>query len=194
MSLLIVLSILLSLAFPLLSPAQVVKAEPPLFSPRCVIENVPHIWQIGGQCGPASMAMVLNYWGVEIGQNALALSMGTVKGTAPRMMSYYPKTMRFSVENYSGSLEHIAQNISKGRPVIVMQWLNYRDKQEGSVGHYRVVTGYDWEKKLMFMNDPNRKGHSRLDFTTFLDLWDMSLHPYGSGNWMLVTYRPQRNP
>jgi ABC-type bacteriocin/lantibiotic exporter with double-glycine peptidase domain len=184
-----VLSILLSVLSVSSSYAQLPKNES-ASSARYVIEDVPYIRQIGAQCGPASLAMVLNYWGVDKDQNALAQQIGTATGTSPRMMIDYPRSIGFKAENYSGSLERIAENISNCRPVIVMQWLNYGDRQEARVGHYRVVTGYDREKKLIFMNDPNRNGHSRLDFSVFLDLWDTRMHPHGTMNWMLVIYRP----
>jgi ABC-type bacteriocin/lantibiotic exporter with double-glycine peptidase domain len=185
----VILSILLSITFFSPSLAQVARSESS-FPPRSMIENVPHVWQLGAQCGPASMAMVLNYWGIDIGQNTLAQLMGTVTGTSSRMMAHYPETIGLKVENYSGSMARIAENISRNRPVIVMQWLNYRDKQEGKVRHYRVVTGYDWEKELMYMNDPNRTGHSRLDFSVFQDLWDTRMDQRDSKNWMLVICKP----
>ena len=45
----------------------------------------------------------------------------------------------------------VKESIVNGVPVIVHQYW----KEKGSRGHYRIVTGYDESRKIIYLNDPN---------------------------------------
>jgi len=176
-----------------------VKLDPSL-PPLCIIERVPHIRQGKNKCGPASMAMVLNYWGVTITQEELSEEMNwsIEKGTSPEEMSHFPSTLGFRVDEYSGGLfgeygtiEKLIDNIAKGRPVIVRQWLDSYYKSKDIMSHYRVVVGYDYPNKIIYIKDPaSRLDIWRIDFKRFLDLWDLSNYFKNPAvNWMLVIYK-----
>lgn len=160
---------------------------------RYIIEKVPQIFQGKKECGPVSMNMVLNYWDVTIYKEEIkkAVNWDEEKGTKPREMCRFPESLGFVTDCYSGDIQRIVENIIKDRPVIVRQWLNKKDKQEGKFGHYRVVIGYNLDSKMIYMRDPNKKfGSSELTFEEFLDLWDMTNHHSNPlKNWMLVIYK-----
>jgi len=60
--------------------------------------------------------------------------------------------------------------IRQATPVIVHQYTSLKSKS----GHYRVVTGYDEEKELVFLNDPRPKG-GRIEqsYDLFFQLWNV---------------------
>jgi len=120
------------------------------------------------------------------------------KGTSPEEMSHFPSTLGFRVDEYSGGLfgeygtiEKLIDNIAKGRPVIVRQWLDSYYKSKDIMSHYRVVVGYDYPNKIIYIKDPaSRLDIWRIDFKRFLDLWDLSNYFKNPAvNWMLVIYK-----
>tara|TARA_B100001939_G_scaffold344845_1_gene360189 strand:+ start:59055 stop:59795 length:741 start_codon:yes stop_codon:yes gene_type:complete len=59
-------------------------------------------------------------------------------------------------------------HLDSGSPAIVHQWFN-----EGKESmHYRVVTGYDDVRRVVFMNDP-AKGLIEMPYELFLELWNV---------------------
>lgn len=57
-------------------------------------------------------------------------------------------------------------HLDAGVPVIVHQWYDARHRSQ----HYRVVTGYDDVRGLIFLNDP-QDGRLEMSDERFLDLW-----------------------
>jgi len=163
------------------------------FSPsRHTIIGVPQIHQGRNECGPVSVAMVLNYWGVKKNKDKLKepLRWDSEKGVHPINMIRFSYNAGYKYDSpEEGSIERIIEHIVQGRPVIVRQWLNYDAKNKADIGHYRVVIGYDHERQEIYMRDPAiRTGRfSSLSYKEFLELWDLSNHAKTSSkNWMLV--------
>ena len=63
-------------------------------------------------------------------------------------------------------LQKMKGHLDSGVPVIVHQWYDSRKTSQ----HYRIVTGYDDQKRTLFMNDP-RKGALEMSEEEFLELW-----------------------
>jgi|GEM_PF-3531262 len=174
------------------APTPVIIQKPSHLPSKYMIDQIPQIHQGRNECGPASMAMVLNYYGDKKKIDDLKddLKWHPEKGVP------YQNILRFPFEKYGfksdflnrGSIEELMDRIAKNRPVIVRQWLNYDAKYKGDMGHWRVVYGYDHEKGKIYMRDPaiTMKGFSSLSYKEFLELWDLSMHPNPSKNLMLT--------
>lgn len=188
----IIAFVLLSSAFFSCPPTPVVVQKPLHLPSRHIIDKVPQFHQGRNECGPTSMAMVLNYYGINKKKDELKddLKWHPEKGVP------YQNMLRFPFEKYGfkidfvkhGSIEKLMEYITQDRPVIVRQWLNYDSKAKDDMGHWRVVNGYDHEKGKIYMRDPaiTMKGFSSLIYKEFLDLWDLSYHSNPSKNLMLV--------
>ena len=141
-----------------------------------LIPNVPFYPQKDLQCGPASLAGVLNYWKVADTPEkiAKAIFIPSVRGTLTIDMLLYVQDKGMDALQYAGSLEDLKLKISNGYPVIVMVdygfWLYHAD-------HFMVVIGYTdngvivnsgKSEKVFIKNNTFLKQWSRANFWT---LW-----------------------
>lgn len=107
-----------------------------------VIENVPFYPQLTYQCGPASLAGVLNYWGVTVTPDGIAeeIYSESIKGTLDIDMVIYAQRKGVRALHYTGSMEDLKKNIASGYPIIVLVDYGFSVYQ---VNHFIVVIGYN---------------------------------------------------
>ena len=107
-----------------------------------LIENVPFYQMDAYQCGPASLATVLNYWyaGVSPCDIAAEIYSKSAKGTLNIDLVLYAKKKGFKVKQYRGNFEEIKNNISAGYPIIVLIDYGFWVYQKN---HFMVVVGYN---------------------------------------------------
>ncbi len=107
-----------------------------------LIENVPFFPQQQYQCGPASLAGVLNYWGVDISPEEIAeeIYSKSARGTLDVDMVLYAERDNLKARHYEGSLENIRTNIDSKQPLIVLVDDGFWIYQNS---HFMVVVGYD---------------------------------------------------
>jgi ABC-type bacteriocin/lantibiotic exporter with double-glycine peptidase domain len=106
-----------------------------------VIAGVPFYPQKDYQCGPASLAGVLNYLGLgttpeKIAQDIFSKSAG---GTLTIDMVLYAQEKGFFTMDYSGSIKDLREKIDAGFPVVVMVDNGFWVWQKN---HFMVVVGY----------------------------------------------------
>jgi len=106
-----------------------------------VIKDVPFFAQEDFQCGPSSLAGVLNYWGVRVSPEDIAKEVysRSARGTLDLDMVLYPGTKGMEAMQYSGSLEDLRKHIRLGFPVIVLVDNGFYLYQ---VNHFMTVTGF----------------------------------------------------
>jgi len=106
------------------------------------IENLPFYPQESYQCGPASLAGVLNYWGVTVTPDDVARNIfsASARGTLTIDMVLYAQQKGLSAEQYKGSLENLKQNIDSGYPVVVLVDYGGAFYQ---MNHFMVIFGYN---------------------------------------------------
>jgi ABC-type bacteriocin/lantibiotic exporter with double-glycine peptidase domain len=105
------------------------------------IENLPFYSQESYQCGPASLAGVLNYWGVGVTPDEVARTIfsASARGTLTIDMVLYAQQKGLSAEQYKGSIENLKQNIDSGLPVVVL--VDYGGILY-QMNHFMVIVGY----------------------------------------------------
>ena len=107
-----------------------------------LIDHVPFYPQETYQCGPASLAGVLNYWGFNISPGEIAAEIYSphAKGTLDVDMVLYAERKGLRTSQYRGSLEDLKSNIDSNRPLVVLVddgfWVYEK-------AHFMVVVGYD---------------------------------------------------
>jgi len=103
-------------------------------------------------CGPTSLAMVLEYWGLNVTQEEIVAHIYDPEARLTNIsaMKSYPLRCGFRSEELNGSIDCLKKWIQKGCPIIVLQKLSLQD----AYGHYRVVVGYDDERDLVTTFDP----------------------------------------
>ncbi len=132
------------------------------------IENVPFFPQEEYQCGPASLAGVLNYNGLNISPEEIAREIysKSVRGTLTIDMALFAEKKGFSVSQYSGSLNDIRKNIDSKIPVIVMIDTGIFFVQQN---HFMVITGYNEDG---IVANSGREKSKFIPEKKFLSMWE----------------------
>jgi len=132
-------------------------------SQKHIIENVPFYPQTTYQCGPSSLAEVLNYWGVEVTPDEIAgeIYSKSARGTLSIDMVLYAQGRGLRANQYEGRMEDIRKNIDSGYPLIVLVDHGFSFYQ---VNHFMVVTGYNEHGIIVNSGKDKNKFISEKDF------------------------------
>lgn len=127
-----------------------------------------------GMCGPASLKIVLEHFGVTKSEAELALLVGvTDLGSDDESIKRAAESLGFkvSIKNES-SFSDIEEWLDRGVPVIV-NWFtrgrsDYSDSEIAD-GHYSVVAGLDNEN--IYLQDPEIGGLRTIAKYDFMKVW-----------------------
>jgi predicted double-glycine peptidase len=183
------------LAAPAVAPSGVLAAAPaaatpsprlrPTAVPVVVARSVPvaatpawaslgpleHIAQTLNNCGPASVAEVLNYWGVNRSQGQVQAFLrpdGNPNGMLPYGVPSYARSLGFgAILGTAGSRALIKALVASGIPPIVNQWVSLTDH----VAHYRPIEGFDDRSGVFVSSDPFLGAGHEIDYATFDRIW-----------------------
>lgn len=129
----------------------------------------------GGYCGPASLKMVLGYYGKEVAEDEVAamckrtVELGTDAESIAKAAESYGFTAKIRNES---SLQEIETLMQKKIPVIVNWFTSGRaDYGDSSVpdGHYSVVVGIDDQN--VYLQDPEIGRLRTLQREDFMRVW-----------------------
>jgi len=114
----------------------------PVSSKGQYIEDIPFYQQETYQCGPASLAGVLNYWGINIKPQEIAEAIfsKSARGTLNVDMVLYAQKKGLKAQYYKGDKEDIERKISGGFPLIVLVDFGFMAYQ---VNHFMVIIGFN---------------------------------------------------
>ncbi len=107
-----------------------------------IIKNIPFYPQEYFQCGPASLAAVLNYWGISVTPENIARDIysQSARGTLNIDMIIYAQGKGLDVSQYSGGMDDLREKIKSNYPLIVLVDYGFSIFQ---VNHFMVVVGYN---------------------------------------------------
>jgi predicted double-glycine peptidase len=148
-------------------PSCLTVREIPASGENHMIENVPFYPGEADQCGPGSLAEVLNYQGVsvtpeEISQAVFSESAG---GTLNIDMISYVQKRGLHAEQYKGSMDDIRKNIHLGYPLIVLVDYGFSVYQRN---HFMVIVGYN--ENGVIVNSGNAR-EKFIQGEDFLKIW-----------------------
>jgi len=128
-----------------------------------VINNVPFFPQEDYQCGPASLAGVLRYWGADIAVEDIKgeIFSRSARGTLTMDMLLYAQKKGFAALQYAGSIDDLKSQVRAGHPLIVLVdygFFVYR------VDHFMVVIGFDDEGVIVNSGKSEKAYVSNEDF------------------------------
>jgi tetratricopeptide (TPR) repeat protein len=117
----------------------------PRLPPTRQLEGLTHYWQTWNNCGPATLAMNLSYFGVNHGQDKVALVLRPYrddKNVNPwEMVDYARSQGLYALARVNGDAERLRALVNAGVPVLIETW--YEPAPNDGMGHYRLVVGYD---------------------------------------------------
>ncbi len=149
---------------PTLTPTPVSRPSPTLTPPPTSVSPTPtptpaptpppaqvnlagltHLWQTWNNCGPATLAMNLSYFGIRADQAAIAAALRPFqddKNVNPAELVAYARTQGLTAQaRVNGNTEILRQLLAAGLPVLIETW--HEPKPNDGMGHYRLLTGYD---------------------------------------------------
>ncbi len=126
-------------------------------------------------CGPASLKMVFDYYGIDRSEENIAEMAGTTEdlGTDEEGIKKATERLGFKVEIKNNStFEDIRNWLNKKTPVIV-NWftrgrIDYDDSQVPD-GHYSVVVGLD--DGFIYLQDPEIGKLRQIERNDFMRVW-----------------------
>lgn len=125
------------------------------------------------RCGPASLKIVANYFGVDVSESRIArlCRVSKVSGTTANNLVAAALKMGLAARVVDGAtFSDIARWLRKGVPVIV-DWMSigHRGASRAATGHYSVVSGLTADE--ITLEDPAIGRKRRLARPLFLSLW-----------------------
>ena len=148
-----------------------------------------HEYQKLNNCGPVSLAVAADYYGLSVTQfDAAAVVKGSPndRNVSPEEMVDYLRSLGLgAVYRVDGSRDLMQRLLAAGLPVIVHQWL-VRPQDGVLVGHYRVLRGYDAGHSLFIANDPYTGPNFTIPYAQFEEWW----RPFNRG--YIPVYRPEQ--
>jgi hypothetical protein len=152
---------------------------------RALVEDVPFFPQEELQCGPAALAMALNWSGVAVKPADLTSEVYTPGLKGSLQNSLIGSARRHGRVAYPiAGIEALMAEIAAGQPVVVLLNLGFFWYPQW---HYAVVIGYDQGEEKILLHSGLTAGEV-LSFWTFNNLWKRGDH------WGLLVLPPHRLP
>lgn len=154
--------------------------------PAIELSDVPFYPQERYQCGPAALAMVLDWSGSAIGPQALteALYIPARKGSLQPELIAQARQQQRLVYPIPGELHALLDELQAGHPVLILQNLAL---SWWPVWHYAVVMGHDPAHDELLLHSGTTQRH-RIALPTFMRTWARG------NNWGLVILKPGEVP
>lgn len=129
-------------------------------------------------CGPATLAMAMSHYGIEITPTELAKDVFTpgLKGSLQIEMKAATRKQGLLAYELTPKLVYLLAEVSVGHPVIVLQNLAIKVYP---VWHYALVIGYDLNKNKIILHTGLNE-YYEVSLSTFEHTWNRA------NNWALV--------
>jgi tetratricopeptide (TPR) repeat protein len=155
-----------------------------------LLDNPRHVYQTFNNCGPATLSMILSYYGTNVSQEELADLLRPYRNPQGDNDDKNIFTHEFTgaAEQYgyraiarvNGDIELLKIFTANGIPVVVKTWLNVDD----DIGHFRVVRGFDERSGVIIQDDSYHGPNKRIPYYDFLSMWQPFNYVY------IIVYTP----
>lgn len=137
---------------------------------QAMISSVPFVAQDEHECGPATLSMVMGFYGqpVSLSQLVDQVYLPERQGALQVEMLAAPRRHGMVTYPLKPDLSSVLREVSAGHPVIVFQNLSLSFYP---VWHYAVVIGYDQNKDEITLHS-GLTAQQTLSFFTFEQLWE----------------------
>ncbi|MEA3338004.1 MAG: C39 family peptidase [Chloroflexota bacterium] len=119
------------------------------------LEGLSHYWQTWNNCGPATLAMNLSYFGSTLSQEETAAVLkpdDDDKNVSPREMAEFSRALGLrALVQVNGNPAVLRRLLDAGVPVLIETWLE--PEPNDGMGHYRLLTGFDDSRRQWIVYD-----------------------------------------
>ena len=164
---------------PLIDPPSSVTLDPPKWEKQSI-----------NNCGPATLAMYLRYFGWQGTQDDVAAVVHPNKldkNVRWDELVYYVKTNAGWLDalfRVGGTVEKMKLFLANGYPVIIET--GYDFPNVGWVGHYLLLTGYDDEARVFVVQDVTAGANQKVSYDKIDEYWQHFNRLY------IVVFRPEK--
>jgi tetratricopeptide (TPR) repeat protein len=155
------------------------------------LENLHHEYQTFNNCGPATLSMILNWYGIKTNQHELGSKMRPFQNPEGDNDDKTIFTYEFvewaqdyglmGISRVNGDLELIKLLTSNNIPVVVKTWLNKNE----DIGHFRLILGYDESEQIIFQDDSYHGPNKKISYYDFLSMWQPFNYDY------IIIFKPE---
>lgn len=149
-----------------------------------VIPQKFHVYQSFNNCGPASLSMLLSYFGIDVSQEELGRMLRPYQNprgdnddksvTLDELANAGKKYRLIPYHRPDGNIDLLKQFIARDIPVITRTLL----KEGDDIGHYRLIRGYDNEKNVLIQDDSLQGKNLSYTYQEFNSLWKIFNYEY----------------
>lgn len=108
------------------------------------------------KCGPATLTMLLSYWGIEVTQNDVSNAIKPHpedSNVTPHELAAYVETLGYGmVVRINGRVDLLKELVAAGYPVMIERGFDELP-DKGWMGHYMLVIGYSEEDQEFYNLD-----------------------------------------
>jgi uncharacterized protein YvpB len=183
-----------------LTPTQAPQALPTLGVTQMSERSLPAKYQIYlpkqefqtfNNCGPTTLSMMLNFYGVKSDGKTLGKLMrpyqhpkGDNDDKTVFAQEFLDWSHKYGLSGYlqvGGDIQELRRLVAMGRPVVVKTLLHRDD----DIAHFRIITGYDEGRQVIVQDDSFDGKRKPIRYDEFLKLWQpfgyvmIVLHPNG---------------
>ncbi len=137
---------------------RVAPTRPPPFqavAPQVALRGLRHEWQTWNNCGPATLAFYLSYFGSPLRQEDLRRTLRPNpedKNVNLGEMAAFAQSQGLqTLVRTHGDADRMRLFLSNGLPVLIETWLELHPND--GMGHYRLLTGYDDAEQMWIVYD-----------------------------------------
>jgi len=124
-------------------------------APAVELAGLRHEWQTWNNCGPATLAMYLSYYGSSLTQDDIGPIIRPNKedkhASVQQLTAYARSQGLRTLVRVNGDMNRLRLFLSNGIPVMMPTW--HVDPKDGGMGHYRLITGYDNAREEWILYD-----------------------------------------
>ncbi|MFZ5933052.1 MAG: C39 family peptidase [Patescibacteria group bacterium] len=159
-------------------------------SSYALLNSPRHVYQTFNNCGPATLSMILSWYGTNVSQKELADAMRPYQNPTgddddktiftSEFADWAQKYGYQALSRVNGDIELLKRFTANGIPVVVKTWLRVGE----DIGHFRIVRGFDEEKRVIIQDDSYHGPDKRISYFDFLSLWQPFNYAY------IIVYTP----
>lgn len=156
-----------------------------------LLANPKHVYQTFNNCGPATLSMILSWYGVDVSQAELGRKMRPFQNPqgdnddktifTAEFVSWAKKYGLEAIGRVNGDIELLKKFTANGIPVVVKTWLSPGE----DIGHFRLVRGFDEGRGVIVQDDSYQGPNRKITDYDFLSLWQPFNYHY------IIVYPPE---
>jgi tetratricopeptide (TPR) repeat protein len=155
-----------------------------------LLDNPNHVYQTFNNCGPATLSMILSWYGIDVDQQELGNKMRPYQNPQGdnddktiftyEFVDWAKKYDLEAIGLVNGDIELLKKFTANGIPVVVKTWLNPGE----DIGHFRIVRGFNEDKKVIIQDDSYQGPNKEIAYFDFLGMWQPFNYNY------MIIYTP----